>query len=347
MTLLSLNTSLAWPGLSTLVSGSPSVGARSSLTSAGHYDSVIFSAREAMTITHVGFRVGTSTGSPTADVRVETVAGTGLPSGSLFNGGTQNIVTGALSTGWTLQALTTAATVTAGQMVCIKIAYATGTALAINSMTNVQWNGTLPYYVLNTGAATKGGLSAIPCVALGSSSTTFYGVPGLMPIITNTANVFNNTSSAHRGLRFKLPVKTRCVGIRWFGSTSTGDVNAMIMDDSGAELSSSSTAIDGDISLNTAAGSASVYFDSPVTLSADTWYRAALQPSSATNINLTTWVLSTLDYRSGMPSGTNAHYYTFAGSLVDTATDTLPVMDILLDQFDDGASTSGARVIGG
>jgi hypothetical protein len=38
-----------------------------------------------------------------------------------------------------------------------------------------------------------------------------------------------------------------------------------------------------------------------------------------------------------MPGGANCHYATYAsGSWTDTATDQVPIMDILIDQLDDG-----------
>jgi hypothetical protein len=151
-------------------------------------------------------------------------------------------------------------------------------------------------------------------------------------------------------------MKCRVIGLRWFGANAVGDVNAAIYDDTvgtAVELSSSSTAFDGD---NTAASVSpnrpfTVYFDNPVTCNAGTTYRAAIEPSSATNTNLYTLTLHSANYRGASPAGTTAHYTTFVtGGWTDTATDQLPTMDIIIDQVDDGTgsgSSGGQRVFGG
>lgn len=345
MTLQSLNTALPWPNfIPNRIIGAPSV--TSSITVAsGQYDSYIFCAREAMTISHVGFVCGTATGSPTADVRIETVGADGLPSGTLWATDT-NIVTSTLSAGWALHALTASASISAGQVFCVKFAYNSGTSFQTRVMGNL-WvaGGAFPYQVTNTGTPTKVQTSTPTLAVLGSGATTFYSVEGFLPI--SAVSSANFASNARRGLRFQVPFKCRCVGLRTLLQTSTGDLNAAIYDTDGAELSSSSTAFDGDQNSNLATGLSRFYFDNPVTLSPGTWYRAAIEATTATNVNFTSFTLPSADYRSGTPFGSNAHYATYSpSSWTDTATDQLPLMDILLDQLDDGVG-GGARVIGG
>ena len=104
------------------IRGRPSIATRTTMDASGDYDAIVLAAREAMTISHVGFRTGAVAGSPTADVRIETVAATGLPSGTLWATNT-NIVTGALSgSTYALHALTASASITACQMFDVKTA---------------------------------------------------------------------------------------------------------------------------------------------------------------------------------------------------------------------------------
>ena len=352
MTLVSLSAPIQWPGSVGSTVGAPAVGASSSLTSAGHYVAYIFVAREDMTVSHVGFRAGTATGSPTAEVRIETLDASGMPSGTLWATNT-NGTTGTLTANtWTLQALTASASITKGQAFCVKVAYASGTNFTIGTYnnSNFPFTSNLPCSVTNTGTPTKALLNNVGAlIALGSSSTTFYQVYGSFPFNTTTGGTFNNTNSARRGLRFTPPMKCRVVGVRWYNSNAVGDFNAAVFDDAGSELSTSSTAFDGDLSAASANGTITVFFDNPVSLTAGTTYRVAIEPSSATNAHVLAYVLPSANYRGASPLGTNGHYTTFAsGSWTDTATDTIPMMDILIDQLDDGAGSGGVvGVIGG
>lgn len=351
MTLVSLPSPIAWPGIVGNTSSSPGLFTLATLSSAGHYLAYVFSAKEAMTISHVGFRAGTSTGSPTMEVRIETVdATTGLPSGTLWAANT-NGTTGTVSSNTNvLQALTASASITKGQIFCVKVSLASGTSQIIqhgNGVTSLPpFNSSLPYQITNTGSPTRALLSGTPLIALGSNSTTFYQVPPACPLSAMAGNTFNNTNSAKRGLRFTPPMNCRAIGIRWYNSNAAGDYNIVLFNDSGTELSSSSTAFDGDHNAASASGSMVAYFDNAVTLSAGTTYRAVVEPSTTTNVNVTTITIPSTDYRSASPAGTTAHYTTFASSAWDdTNTAVLPLMDIIIDQVDDGTG-SGSSVIG-
>lgn len=147
-------------------------------------------------------------------------------------------------------------------------------------------------------------------------------------------------------------MKCRAIGIRFYNSNASGDFNIAIYDDTtgtAVELGSSSTAIDGDANAGTSSAVVTAFFDNTVTLTAGTTYRIAVEPSSATNVNVSTFTLPSANYRGASPSGTTAHYTTFVtGGWTDTATDQVPLMDIILDQLDDGASAGGVvGVIGG
>lgn len=352
MALVGLGQPISWPGNLSEVSGAPSLSTLATLDAAGEYTAFIFCAREAMTISHVGFKPGTATGSPTIDVRIETVGTDGLPSGTLWATNT-NIVTAAVpSNTYLLSALTASASVTKGQMVCVKLAYNSGTSLIIQRLNTFSRRTNLPYEVVNVGTPTKTAIStSMQTVALGSSTSAFYNIPGTFPVSVFSNNAFNNTSSARRGLRFTVPFDCRCVGLRWWNSSSAGDFNAILFDDAGSELGTSSTAFDGDhTGAVIGGGSHDVYFDNAVTLAAGTTYRAAIEPSSATNINISTITLPSTSYQGASPSGDFAHYTTYvASSWTDTATDQVPLMDILIDQLDDGAGggSGGFPVLGG
>lgn len=352
MALISLGTSLPWPGLIEAPTGGISLGSAITMTAAGHYIAYIISAKEAMVVSHVGFRNSTATGSPTVDVRIETVdATTGQPTGTLWSP-TTNLVSGTLTTNtWNLLALTSSATISKGQVFAIVLRYNSGTSIIINSFGGAFLGGkNFPYQITNTGTPTKATMTMVP-IALGSSSTVFYNVRGLWPVSAVATNTFNNTNSARRGLRFKLPFPARATAIRFGDSTSTGDFRVTIYDDAGTELSSSHNDFDGDVLANLN-GVTYAQLANTVDLAADTWYRAVVEPQSATNITLFTLTLPSLNYIKAIAGTANAHYTTYAsGAWTDTATDQLPILDVLLDAFADdtgtGSGGSTARVIGG
>lgn len=349
MTLTTLTNPIAWPGLC-FMPGQPTLTTAATLDASGEYVSYVICAKENMTISHVGFRAGTATGSPTCEVRIETVdAATGLPTGTLWATNTNGTTGTITSNSNVLQALTASASITKGQIFCVMVKYATGTSQVIQQTNNLGFvPSSVPYQVFNTGTPTKGVISAnIGTVALGSSSTTFYYVPGLFPVSSSTANTFNNTSSAKRGMRFTIPFNCRAVGLKNYQNTAVGDFNAILCtgDASGTELSSSSTAFEGDQNLASNAGSAFYYFDNPVTLTAGTAYRIVIEPTSATNCNIWTVTPPSADYFTATPGGGAAAYTTYVASTWTDSTTQIPFMDLLIDQIDDGAG-SGTGVVG-
>lgn len=355
MAMVSLGSPVAYPGnvFVTMPSALQSIANGATLDAAGEYIAVIFSAYEAMTISYVGVTVGSVAGSPTADFRIETVAADGTPSGTLWATNT-NVVSDTLTNGWNQKQLTASASIVPGDVVAVKIIYNSGTSFihrTLASSTRLQ----LPYQVTSTGgSAVKASLTA-QIIGVGSASTTFYHIPGCFPsVTTSTNNNFTNaTAGAKRGLRFQMPMNCRCVGTRFYSGGQTGDFNAILFDDGGSELSSSSTAHDGDATAASAAAGSELMFDNAVTLTRGTWYRLVLEPTSVTNVSYTTFSFTSAAYMSssGWASG-NAHLTTFttAGGWIDTATGTLPSIEPLIDQVDDGTGTGGggvtARVIG-
>lgn len=346
MTLVSLNTIWAWPGLTgAQTSSTPAFATATTLDASGEYVCNVFAAREAMTISHVGWMTNTVSGSPTADTRIETVGTDGIPTGTLWATNT-NIISGTLSaTTFTLHALTAAASIARGQIFAVKALYNSGTNFLVRgSINNVAIkNSSMPYRITNTGTPTKTTLhTTFSPWALGSSTTQFYALDKVLPLTALTSSAFSNSvAGAKRGMRFQVPFPCRCAGLSWLNSTSVGDYNAILYNDAGTELSSSSTAFEGDQSAADTGGAAIAFFDNAVTLNPNTWYRAVVEPSSATNITVGFATLPSAAYRTAWPGNTSHHYTTFttAGGWVDSATDQVPWMDILIDQIERGGAS--------
>lgn len=351
MTLVSLPSPIPYPGIMATPYGSPGAATVATLDAAGEYVAYVFSAKEDMTVTHVGFYGGTATGSPQLIVGIEALSSTAFPDGSAGFGSTNSSST-ATASGWNLIALGGTATIPKGSRFAVKIAYSSGTSQVIQNISNmgVPTGSILPYQVVNTGTPTKASMTNLAQLVVGSSSTTFYNLIGAMGASSFSTNSFNNTSSAKRGLRFVPPMNCRAVGIRWHNSTAFGDYNIVLTNDAGTELSNSSTAIDGDTTVSGNGGS-TAYFDNAVMLTAGTAYRVWIEPSSATNCNISTLTLGSSDYFSATPAKSTAvaTYCTFvSGPTITDSTTQIPLMDVLLDQVDDGAGSGGVvGVIGG
>lgn len=338
MALVSINGLMRWPGIMPANNAAMGITSENTLDAAGEYVSYVFQAKENMVVSHVAWRNSTATGSPTADVRIETVGTDGIPTGTLWGTNTNGASGTLVSNTSNLTALTASATITKGQFYAVKIVYASGTSFIVVRLTGPKTSSSSsPYYVTNTsGSAVKGVTNSSVVIAIGSSTTTFYPIENAFMVSSVANNSFDNTSGAKRGLRFQVPFDCRCAGISWANSTVLGNFNIILEDDAGTELNNSSTAFDGDQAANAVAGPPAWVFDNPVELTANTWYRAVLQPTqSGTNINLSVATLPSANYRSAWPGGLNVNYatYTTGGGWVDTATDQIPIMDILIDQL--------------
>lgn len=346
MTLVALPSQILYPGFGHTNNSTIAFANGGSLTAAGHYSSFIFRAREAMAISHVYLRLGAVSGSPTAVISIESVdPATGLPSGTVL-GPTANgkVTTGTLTTTGTVHALAETVNVAAGDYVCVKVAYNSGTSLALQTVPFARvGQGSLPYVVGNTGTPTKGAqLNSSSNIALGSSSTTFYRVQGLLPAqgASVTGSVSNATFDA-LGMRFKLPFKARCCGlITTINSSTYGEFKYGIYSDAGSEVDNSeTTGFDKDMmGLQANGPHLRLDLDSPATLFPDTWYRAALWPTSATTFVLQAYGAPDANIKAIQPGGANWHYTRKAigGAWDDSFVNDSLVMNLLIDQLDDG-----------
>jgi hypothetical protein len=302
-----------------------------------------------MTISHVGFKAGAVTGSGTATVAIRSVDGNGVDSAD-WAANTNLSGQTVSANSWNLFQLTSAASVSAGQIFGVKIGYGgTGTNFILQRIANFRaTNSNLPY---EAPSGTKGRIVGAKAIAVGSSSTSFYQLADCYPATAITNATFNTgTSTTEEGLRFQVPFKCRCVGIRtWMNTGALADFAAVLRNDAGTELSSSSTSFDGDYSAANAAGVMSFYFDNPVTLSPGTWYRATIQATSATNVTISEVTMQSTSYFGALPGGANQQLTRYTSSAwVDSGLEAIiPMLDILIDQVDDGTGSGGARVIGG
>lgn len=344
MALQTLGSPLLWPGLTRGLdsANAPAAAALSTLNGAGQFIGFVHRATEAMTVSHVEVWVGTVTGSGTLDVRIETVdATTGHPTGTLW--GTNTNIAGSTLTSSTTHtlALTASATIAKGDVFAVKFAYNSGTSVAMQTTTGLRRigsSGAYPYYVAN-GSSKSAITSCLPW-ALGSSTTAWYHIPGLTAFTTPTSRSVVSSSHDWSGVRFQVPFKCRAAGIALRGTTGEGDFTYKMLDDSHNELATSGTIDKDQIG---GAGIIPGHFTTPVTLSPATFYRAVIVPT-ATAKAVQIFVAPSANHLTGTSSGLALFYDTVrgvGGGAVTNSTAAYPLMDIIIDQLDDGVSTGG------
>lgn len=348
MALVSLPSPIFYPGFPMSSSG-PNPNSESTLTTAGHYIAYIMSAQQDMVVSHVGIKLGTVAGSPTCTVSIETLDASGFPSGSAGFGSTNGTTATLTSNAYVLTALGGSATITKGSFYAVKFTLASGTSVILQNLgglTTGAGNWNLPYKVTNTGTPTKSQFG-VPSVTLGSNSTTFYNLNGCVPFTSLGGQQFNNTNSAKRGLRFIPPMNCRAIGMRWYTDNTNGaDYNISLMNDAGTELSSSSTAVDGDFA--TGGGAPNIaFFDNAVTLTAGTAYRIAVEPTTASNVGIYAITLPSSSYYGASMGGVNCTYASLVSGTWTDSTTVITMMDVILDQVDNGSGGGGGGSVVG
>lgn len=349
MTLQTIPGLIYWPGTTLGITAVYAFASGSTIDASGEYDAFIFDATENMVVDRVGFRPNAATGSPTAEIRIETVSA-GLPTGTLFNasGGGSTGTTGTLSTSsMNVTTLAAAATINKGQRFAVVIKYATGTSFTVSNMSRGGLNeGTVhyPYRVTNTGTPTAAAFTSAN-VILGSSATEFYRLTGFFPIISTTSHTTaNNATIRACCLRFQVPFKCRVIGARVLVSNSgtAEDFSMGIYSDAGAEVSSSLTAYDATDYVNLSGGPLEVYFDNAVTADVNTWYRCVYQPDTTSSSNFNYGTLENANHAKAMPRGryTQTGTRDSGGTWTDFDTQ-VPMLDLIIDQLDDGAGGGG------
>lgn len=350
MALQTLSGEFIWPGYA--VGGGTAATTQTTLDGAGDLEGIAMIAKEDMTISHVGWRSGTATGSPTVEIRVETVdAATGLNTGTLWATNT-NVTSGTISSNtWNLHALTASASITKGQAFAVIVKYASGTSVIVQYLNrgHLFSGGTgNPYRLVNTTGITTAAaitMTTGAAFALGSSSTAFYNIPQFIPLSATSTTVLSSSGTFRAiCLRFQVPFTCRATGIRFCDASIAvaDDFSIGMYTDAGSEMSSSLTAVDGAYRAATATSIVTAYFDNSVTLSPGVWYRAVVQADTTGGPQVYNFSIPSTDYTEAVPNGLYAQLGTrdSGGTWTDTST-TIPNIDIIVDQLDDGVSAGG------
>jgi hypothetical protein len=318
--------------------GTAAVQSSTALTSGGKVGFVFQSPKSGI-IDRIVWYSGTATGSPTVDVRIETVAGSS-PSGTLWSGNT-NVITGTLATNTEYEStLTAGASVSKGDLVGISWNYNSGTSIGIglNSV-----GKSLASFLYSPQINTAGSWSVVAgrwsrCLLRFQDGT--YVSPSIDSVAYGTVAQTTFFTTGEKGILFQLPNKSRLTGV-WFNADIRSNVTLKLYNDAtipgGTPLLSQ--LIPSSAFILSGSSPHDFYFQNTQVLEPNTTYRlvAAFTSGVGTRFNLATFGSS--DRRNAIvPS----QYYTESSgaSWIDTVTQA-PVMGLIIDQIDDGAGGGG------
>ena len=365
MTLVATGSELIWP--ISLIQGTPAAialgGSGCTLDSTSDAIAWVGKAWFTDSIKTVNFRTGTVTTGATVDVRIETVTG-GRPSGTLWATDTNIgvVIADGDDNVWKSGALTAAASISQGDEFAIVIASSAGTPnMVLTGITGNagDWKDHYPLLLQNaTGAYGTPTAEQHFNWIIELTTAGVVPFPSTLPLSPGgTITAFNSgTSPDERALRFQVPFKCRCRGIRaiMFNIAAGADFTFSLWDASGdtdAEALAQA-AEDGDFALSTSVdGAVKLYFDTAVTLEKDTTYYAGVRADTANSISLgemTATASVTNSVRAfPIPNSGNVYLATrtwtagTAGAWTETATTTLPLISLIIDQVDDGTGAGG------
>lgn len=325
------------------------------LNADGEYISWIFKAPKAGNISKIGIRVTAVTAADPIVVRLETVdAATGYPSGTLIdspaNEAYGTIATPAATTTYWVS-LTAAQTVTLNQLIAVKA-----------TLTFTDGNLTIGgHYIYGFGCITGfpymvtyldsayAFIMATQNFGIEYDDGSIVYMENCTPAIaTGTISFGSNDSPDRRGLRFKFNVPCSISGA--MVSFDCDEATNIILYDSDGVTALETISLDKDVRGSTLTQWIHVPFSQSRTLTKDAYYRIVVNPTTTTDVTLP-YIDVTDDGAntaiSGMPGGANFHYTTINGApeaeggWTNTVT-RIPLIQLIIDKLDDGASTGGS-----
>lgn len=315
---------------------------------------VIFQAPEAITITRLGYRVESVTGSIPANaykISLQGVGTTGNPDGTIKGGGTpaSATITPSGSNSWVWVNLDNSYTCTRGEFLAWVIAYNTGTINGSNFATITYIMVPTQYfpYAITNNAGSRSRATNMPVFGYGSVSKA-YGHPSE----NTTTEVFDSTTNPDElAVKFTLPAAWgdtyQVVGVRAaLGLTASGSVKMILYTGTDATAANSTGAttettvaqevtIDQDYAPATTSAIHEWYFDEATltTLYYGGVYRIGFQPQGAQSVALNWLDVDAAGDWDAHPGGQNfsASTRVNAGNWTDSAVRRFLVEIILAD----------------
>jgi hypothetical protein len=317
----------------------------------------IFQAQEAATLTRLGFRYGTRTGTPpTYKISLQGVDGSGRADGTIKGGGTPASATftppadTSWNSTWQWITLDNAFTVARGDYLAVVILYNAGTINGSNSSSfatassGYKSDGGLPYNVtFNATGSVVSRTAGLPVYGYASAGTA-YGAP----MSTSTSLTVNSgTTPDEVALFFSLPSGLantyQVIGARLgLVSLTAATTHKVILYDGTTVLQD--VTFDSDYTVATTRPHMDITFDEATlsTLVCGNPYRLAVQPQAATSVSVAYQEVAANADFAAWPMGTGWYWSqrTDAGAWSDTTTRRPLILPLLAS-----ISTTGGMLV--
>lgn len=323
------------------------------LDAVGEKYAFIFTAPKTGTIDQIEFATGSITTGGTLDVRVESVdMATGAPSGTLLGTNTNGscVVADTDDGVWKTAALTSGASVTAGDYIAVVIVAPSGFNGQVREIL-LDTSTRMPYTLLYTVSWSKS--VRAPFMAVRYSDGSYPALANCYPVVTMVNTSL--TTSALQGLRISLPFPCTVSGL-FVSADADQDLTLTLYDSDGTTVLATAS-----IDTNVRQQNDGAYFIMrvpPVNLAANTVYRVAVKSTSSNGGTVPIFTLNAaalVEVLTGLDSiyGTSAATATPSGT-GDWTDDTtsFPMVGVIVSQIDDGtggggAGAGGAHILGG
>lgn len=255
----------------------------------------VFQVPRAGTIVRVHFCTGAVTTGATVDVRLETVGGDGLPTGTLFGANTHvsHVIADTDDFAWMrTAALTGSATVSAGDLLAVVVVNPSVSAGTMNLCSTDAAYHSIPIfpYALTPNRSTKNPGMYMIC-ALEYDDGTFAVPAGCLPMAAgnNGYTVASNTNPDEVAIRFNPPMDCRVSGWTAVMAVSAGGDYRVNLYEDGNNTPLLTRDYDGDTTGNTGNNGHSGYFNGTAVLAAGTVYRLGFLPTTVNSYLLRFW----------------------------------------------------------
>lgn len=263
------------------------------IDAAGEYYGNVFPAPESGTISKIYFGVQAVYSSGDVDVRIETVNdSTGLPSGTLWDTNTNDLVT-VSAIGQNIATLTASASVTQGDMLAVILKADVSSVPDVAFTTYNETNPSGPYAIYDTGSTGKWA-STIHCIWVEYSDGTQPNIPWVRKFVSSSSSELL-TANKRYGIRFQLPFDATISG--WWTQNDYSDNANNTVEIYGADgVTVEKTAtVNGNIRQ---AGPSPCYhlFSTDFEAKARTWYRLTMRTSVNTGSGVYTVDIPDVDH---------------------------------------------------
>jgi len=283
--------------------------------------------------------VSVTAGPLTFVCSIQTVDGSGNPSGTLFHANaTANVSIATTDDNKMFDVTFTSFALNGGDILALVVtAPGAGTFDVDIAMGRGLLRGTLPYIDHFTASWARIDQGIIMALKYDDG---YHFISGAYPIATTTTTSFNNTSTPDEiGAKFQLPGPVRITGA-WIFMDIDNNVDVVVYDSGDTpQLTKSLTSATRE---GTTFGVVLISFDGTFELAANTIARLVCKPTSASNIRVERWNVNTAAQMDAFSGGQNWHRTTRtdAGAWTDVL-DEHPVMGLLIDGIGDDAGGGG------